>query len=244
MQFKYSEEDIFNRINHNYYFPSLNIKYPKTIGGSFRNSELFASGNSGDLINMFNEFEYFIIDPIDQDIIKQNIGLVDINLEYDNVDVERVYEQYTEFEDGSTISDDYGCYDVTDERSIIYTHAFEAGTTEEYNPSSDYLPSVDYVPSSDCDDYIFKRSESAINRRVEQKIRFEIENDMIDLKNSLRIYISYKKALDGIHLYFNYFNYINTPFMKIEDNKFYPEIIDGTYLHLSPDQCGTLDLKV
>ena len=48
----------------------------------------------------------------------------------------------------------------------------------------------------------------------------------------------------GIVLYFNYFNYLNTPFIKMEDFRVYSEILEGTYLKLMPGEQGKLDIVI
>lgn len=70
-------------------------------------------------------------------------------------------------------------------------------------------------------------------------------NVSADISKFLKLYVNYKKdSNDNITLYFNYINYINTPFLRIEDGKLYPEIIDRTYLKLDANQEGILDIVV
>lgn len=65
------------------------------------------------------------------------------------------------------------------------------------------------------------------------------------LDDALKVYVSYKKEEDKtITLYFNYMNYLDTPFIKIADNKPVPALIDGTYLKLAAGEEGLLDIVV
>lgn len=81
---------------------------------------------------------------------------------------------------------------------------------------------------------------------VETKI-IDVSTSSSDVNKLLRMYVNYKKDPDngnGLVLYFNYFNYLNTPFIRMEDFKIYSEIIEGTYLKLAPGESGKLDIVV
>ena len=63
------------------------------------------------------------------------------------------------------------------------------------------------------------------------------------MEELLRIYVNYGKCDDGgIRLYFNYMNYLNSPYLKMADNKTYIDTMDNTYLSLKPDENGILDI--
>lgn len=75
----------------------------------------------------------------------------------------------------------------------------------------------------------------------------DVGNSGKDLSKFLRVYVNYKKDRDngnGIVLYFNYSNYYNTPFVKLQDSKIYSDIIEGTYLKLNPGESGKLDIVI
>lgn len=105
---------------------------------------------------------------------------------------------------------------------------------------------------------------------VETKI-IDVRDVVEDISKLLRIYVNYKKDMDnenGIVLYFNYSNYLNTPFIKLDEYKtieydsdgkpvldenghakrifqeyrVFSEILEGTYLKLSPGENGKLDI--
>lgn len=71
-------------------------------------------------------------------------------------------------------------------------------------------------------------------------IRFDVDSSVLDVTKFLKMYVNYKRASDGIHLYFNYYNYVNTPYIEIRNNKVYPVVLPETYLHLRPGQNGSL----
>jgi hypothetical protein len=81
---------------------------------------------------------------------------------------------------------------------------------------------------------------------INDSIIVDVSASHIDIKKLLRMYINYKKDIDTskITLYFNYFNYINTPFIKVEDSKIYSEIIEGTYAKIAPGESEKLDIVV
>lgn len=72
--------------------------------------------------------------------------------------------------------------------------------------------------------------------------------DIDDVQKLFRIYVNYKKDMyDGsaITLFFNYQNYLNSPFIRVGDGgRLYQDTIEGTYLRLGPGESGNLDLIV
>lgn len=66
-----------------------------------------------------------------------------------------------------------------------------------------------------------------------------------DIADALNIQVNYSKDNDGrLTLFFNYANYINTPFVKYVDGNFKIDTIDRTYLMLKPGERGDLDIVV
>lgn len=56
-----------------------------------------------------------------------------------------------------------------------------------------------------------------------------------------RLYVNYSRDMA---LYFNYFNYLNSPYIRIEGGHVRMDTLDGTYLKLAPGEDGTLDVVV
>ena len=79
---------------------------------------------------------------------------------------------------------------------------------------------------------------------------FTLDDKSLDreqIEQLSRIYVNYRKYDDGgpkIELYFNYMNYLDSPYLRIVDNKTYIDTIDNTYLRLKQDENGTLDIVI
>lgn len=73
----------------------------------------------------------------------------------------------------------------------------------------------------------------------------DINSSTVDLSRLLKIFVNYKKS-DGnaIDLYFNYFNWFDTPYIKMEDGLPYLDTIGGTYLKLKAGEDGDLDIII
>ena len=70
-------------------------------------------------------------------------------------------------------------------------------------------------------------------------------NDFEGIDKLFNVYVNYKKESDGtITMFFNYYNYINTPFVKIKDNKTAIDTREGTYLKLKSGEDGLLNIEL
>ena len=49
---------------------------------------------------------------------------------------------------------------------------------------------------------------------------------------------------EKIRLFFNYYNFMNSPFIELVDGKPTVKAIEGTYLKLDPGESGLLDIVV
>ena len=57
--------------------------------------------------------------------------------------------------------------------------------------------------------------------------------------------MNYRREADQtLTLFFNYANYVNTPFIKYADGNFKIDTIDRTYLMLKAGESGELDIIV
>lgn len=59
------------------------------------------------------------------------------------------------------------------------------------------------------------------------------------------MYVNYRldKATKSIELYFNYFNYLDSPYVKMEDGVTVKmDTMDGTYLKLADGEDGYLNI--
>lgn len=68
----------------------------------------------------------------------------------------------------------------------------------------------------------------------------------VDLARMMKLYINYKKNPETktLDLYFNYFNWFDSPYVKIIDNKTYIDTIESTYLKLEAGKDGFLDIII
>ena len=64
------------------------------------------------------------------------------------------------------------------------------------------------------------------------------------IKKFFRLHFNYAKGKNGIDLYVNYANYINSPYVKLVDGLPYLSLIEGTYLKLPPGGEGLIDIVI
>lgn len=141
-----------------------------------------------------------------------------------------------------------------DSRSFAYLHAMEAGTPGVHIDMAEQIAGIldaNHSTEAACEELgadplscFVKRSQEERGTASSDKVRFEVGHEVLDVKKLLKLYVNYKQASDGIHLYFNYFNFINTPYVEIRDNRLYPKILPETYLHLKPGQKGSVSFVV
>lgn len=107
-----------------------------------------------------------------------------------------------------------------------------------------------YLYNTESSDYVYE-NDRHINYRPDYYNEYYVElsspNEVnqYDINKFFNIYVSYEKYSDGtIVLYFNYNNFINSPFIKLykDTNKVSIDIIKGTYLKLKPGEDGLLDI--
>ena len=265
---KYSDEDIFDFNSENYYFPTLNYKYPKLISEYVESTSCSLNNamNAMQLDRVFGEGNLYILDLADESEISALIDAVEVPIEREDEDVLFAFEKYSVFsdlpKDERTISATFKKYDEDDSRALndIIFDEYYTNIPDEYTSvsksnieqriaalssncySKDYLAALDSLYTSGKNTKILPFGNESYR---EVRYASEVMNVIgIDIKDLLKIYVNYKAADDGITLYFNYFNYLNTPYIKIEGTKYYPQVIDTTYLKLKPGEEGTLDIIV
>lgn len=124
----YSEEEQFGIENDNYYFPTLNYKYPKTAGDYITNSSKCKFNNKDSLSSLFKDDNLFIMNLANTSEISSSMKFVEIPVEKTVDDFVLCYEYDTEaFSDGTTVSDYIGEYDTEDTRmvkSLFFTEMY------------------------------------------------------------------------------------------------------------------------
>ena len=272
LSFKYDDELRFFLLSDDcYYFPTFNKKYPKQLGDYFTDGRfnVRSSGDLGFLDGLFDNTNLFILE-LDDNSITNRIGDVDIPIENDSSNAIRVYE---DFDPSLYDPEDPRFYTFVkwfmDDPLCKWS---AVGTCTEIRPydkndqstlSSIEVGEYSYRTSSPSDfqqalkiGYMRKRpgGYSVSPAFTEQtKADFTTEYDtttvdasLVDLTDLLKIYINYKRDSSGnITLYFNYYNYLNTPFVRVDKSgRVFADTVEGTYLKLMPGEEGTLDIVV
>lgn len=228
LSFKYDEQDYFKYGDDLYYFPTLNTKYPRTVGNSvyMKSHNNIALWNNADQI--FDDGNLFIFDMVDSKHIADNIGYVDIPIDSNNSNCLKVVEDYV-----------VGTYDIEDP-SILEVVKMNESTLSDEIHTADKITTSELI---DKNDLSVMSTENDYITDIYEYERVLINAENTNLDNLCKLFVNYRKINDGqIELYFNYYNYINTPFLKIQDGKLYPEIIPSTYLKLKPGENGILNL--
>lgn len=107
-----------------------------------------------------------------------------------------------------------------------------------------------YIAEQGVDGICVSRSEAAQQLYAREYMGFTLDGQSISKQQAvdlMRLYVNYRKYSDDggekIQLYFNYMNYLNSPYLRIgDDGLVYVDTIDGTYLSLKQDEDGTLDI--
>lgn len=206
---------------------------------------------------MFGDSNLFIIDVTDPAPVEDAVYRVDVPITMDETDCFRGYEQFDLDGEGNVVRvfdpDDYDVADVRAMQGVQFCEMF----TESPHPGwsaaevsariTAAMNNPAYAQTSAFLDKIWfdygvapQVSEQTASQTASDTVSFDV--DGISLAEIMKLYVNYKKSSDGITLYFNYFNYLNTPYVKIQDSKVYPEIIEGTYAKIGQDQTGYIDL--
>lgn len=259
LSFKYSEEDIFELSSNNpsFYIPTLNTTYPMNAAQAFKTMFIDANvDNYNNVIEMFNTDEVYQLDVQDAEILSA-IGLVGIDVNTaDAIDDVRVYEDYYDLdEDGTPNSQKYPLDDP-----MFYQYAHFSCTDLLSSIISIEVPKRDYINVRVEEDDNFSRfvSNSGLSALHSEDSQHDVAIDnsfdcsdidaeqleeAIDkIKSMLRVYMNYKKSQNGIVLYANYQNFVNSPFLCIRDGKTYIDKVPGTYAEIMPGENAELDI--
>lgn len=271
LSFKYDEELRFDLSNDLYYYPTLNLHYPTravdfiTYSGAFSYT---STDNAAIMTDIFNSYNLFIIDLDSPQDVLSSIGQVDIPIIYNDVDDIRAYEDYLSVtvdddEVGKAISSvpNYLRYDSGDPRAYRYVHFTSISTEDEPGGINKDLKTItvseeawtnkttneflDYCKSQ-LSNVCPATSEELTVDFNSQYISITPTKDNCDISKQLKLYVNYKCNKDDnnkIDLYFNYFNWFDSPYIKIDNGtQILLDTIEGTYLKLSPGEDGILDI--
>lgn len=256
LSFKNEETYRFPTSSDMYYYPTLNVSYPKVPAQFVESNTLFDTGSMADVSamhGMFDESNIFVVTLEDANYIADRVGQVDIPKTYAETDDIRAYEDYLDYDEEAGLYN-YEKYDVGDPRLAQYLRFSTAdGGAVELGGGIDVAG--EYCENVSMDDFLTaaRRSYGVMPRGSEDSsgassveyVRADVSRGACDLQSLLKLYVSYSydKERQSIDLYFNYFNYFDSPYVKIEDGKDVKlDTIRSTYLKLSPDQDGYLDI--
>lgn len=249
LSFKLDESIIFNIDESNFYFPGYNKNFPTFIGNI-----LSANATANDTEGLFSAKNYFIFKVDDPKDIANSIGKVDIPIgKYDNYCL-RVYEDYdpTKYSNNDIQNVEYVKFSIDDN---YYNQVFNIAEDEQGNPIGIDFDKFYIIPGAniDFDLYRFQQygllhttTEALKKDHTMDFVRVDISEKNVDLDNLLDIYVNYKfDANNKIILYFNYYNYINSPFVEFKDTgKLKLYTVPRTYLKLKTGESGLLDIDV
>lgn len=266
--FKYDEELRFDISSDLYYYPTMNLSYPKQAADYLSRNGLVGGSTSGQLSvlkSIYNRSNLFVLDVDDPVEIADKIGTVAVPVLLNEVDDIRAYEDWLDTEtivstyiDGGVekhISVDiphYQMYDANDPRALEWAHF--AGEVSSQLSSPLEVPDG-WWKNQTVDSFLLSASSiSGLEATTSEELTSSINTDhvfvdinssTVDLSRLLKIFVNYKKA-DGnaIDLYFNYFNWFDTPYIKMADGLPYLDTISGTYLKLKSGEDGDLDIII
>lgn len=269
--FKYDEELKFLISNDLYYYPTMNLAYPKQAGDAVDRGKITSRNSAllSVLTNIYNEKNLFVVNLLDPVRIADKIGQVAIPILFNDTDDIRAYEDWNDVSTIVTDSfDQFGnkiklstemtisqIYDADDPRSLAWAryNGNEFKISPETSAGFEILDDTAYTKKSTSQflDYIDQNFNLKTIKSEELTSDYSIEYTYVDVNSSiadlskvLKLYAGYKKNSEdnSIKLYFNYFNWFDSPYVKIENNKMYVDTIEGTYLKLNSGEDGLLDI--
>lgn len=244
LTFKYDESPIFEKGTKMYYLPGFNTSYPQKMRDTYTGS-LTDFRQSSDL---FDQKNLFIV-KCDSDSLLSSFGKINIPLLYTDTNAIRVFEEF--------LSGDFQSeFDSVDIRTIQSSKLYENDETKwddinNYTLTATLNPN-DYSEETDkiwrvCSICPMKVESGALTESSESIVfkASDLKEYIRKLSKFLNIYVNYKKNSDEkLTLYFNYINYLNTPFLKIVGSSIKIDTITNTYLKLNSGEDGVLDIMI
>ena len=267
LSFKYDEELRYFVISDDlYYYPSLNRKYPSKPSDYYSENKFQVNNteNAAKIYDIFDSSNLFII-QLDDDSVFKNLGQVDIPIFQNSGESIRVYEDFDITKFSTNDPNFYQYVHMTVESVLVSSSTGDPIPPYDGTASTlSSLPTEDYQYSYGVDNML-SDMESRYNENqefgyvVNPLFTEHNSNDIIDnymyvnitdsektsVNKFMNIYVNYKKEDDdSITLYFNYNNYLATPYVKIDNGKVKTDIVQGTYLKLKSGESGVLDILV
>ena len=266
MTFKVDESDIFPTSSFNYYIPSINIKYPLTFGQAYDQYCILHYIDRDALVKVFKPDELYVIDAQDPSDVS-SAGSIQFIVPYADDSKEVIaYEDYLSAVDGIANDSRYGVNDplmyqyamffgpassdqplgISVDQTSSWQHVYVEHSYGNYDYSSDAFSQFLSVHSLCAVTSELMQSQQAAQHQFSwsSASSADLQRIMAKISKLLRLYFNYKKTPDGIVLYANYQNYINTPFVKVVNGKPYIDTIPGTYAKVMPGAVEDLDVIV
>lgn len=267
MQFKIDEDDVFPLSHFNYYVPSLNIKYPMSFAQVFDQNFTSQTIDPSCLVKIFKEDELYVIEPQDPALLSTIGELAFAQKLYAMRDEVRVYEDYNDYskiygtdKDGNSNVLNNTLFPLEDPQFYQYVHIAGTNTSDSnVNVPNANWQQIETSLSDDATDNFstYMRSNKLSTLRSESHVDSSVAVNTIDMstlddaqrinlidkaKKLLRLYFNYKKDATGLTLYVNYSNFINSPFLKVENGQTYCDTINGTYAKILPNESALVDV--
>lgn len=265
--FKFSEDSVVDKHHDMYYEPGYNDTFPKTFAQLYKIStirkttDIYADIGGGD-----NTFILKLNSPS----MISSIGNVDIPINVYDSDSVRVYESYLSVDETDGVFP-YNKYDTVDIRLMQYYKLIDTAGIVKYtapdddsdveennditvnfdvsstNNPVDFANNVKNALTSDLSGLYFLKNEEA-DTVLEDPFYYSINTNQLSINGDkladfVNVYVNYIKNDDNtIDLYFNYINYICTPYVKFRGENLALDYIPSTYLKLKPGEDGILDI--
>ena len=266
LAFKLDESDVFDISSLNYYIPSLNTKYPITFGQAFDLNYQIGESAASAVVKMFNADEVYLLDVQDQNALDDlNSKIIQFMSEWQyELNSIRVYEEYLSvgtdgilnmqkypleapeffeyvhfYGTNNKIDIDKLGIDVPDNATSALVDIDQSSTDafSDWTKNTAKLSAASIESGSSFSDTQIDFNYSTLSDTEKQRFK-----DVA--KKFLQVYMGYRKTPNGIVLYANYQNYVNSPFLKMEDGQILVDTIDSTYARIEPGKNAQLDIIV
>lgn len=162
-----------------------------------------------------------------------------------------MYENFLEKDDNGFYN--YKKYATNDIRNLPYMQCTELNDSDLVDSlisgalsslSSNYTTIPVFLDklALSCPDVSILKTNQDVEYASTEFIHVTSQLSDINIDDFVKLYVNYARSEEGIDLYFNYYNYIDSPYVRIHENKIYCDTIPGTYLSVAPNSSGFLNI--
>lgn len=265
LQFKVDEDFRYELSSPSYFYPTVNAKFPVTPAQYAAERTTFREGaQTSSLNSVFGERNVFMFDFERPDDVLASFGRVDIPDAADPAECALAYEDYLDPADGLSGFRNCDLYAETDPRVMQFMQFAADGVSAEEGYEIDIPDGVLSGKSfADATEEVGRyaesrygvssaapsRSEAGVAPYSQSGSGFTMDGGSLSsdqVAELTRVYVNFAKygepGSEKIRLYFNYMNYLDSPYIKVEGGRTYVDTIPGTYLRLDQDEDGVLDV--